>query len=489
MLALYRAGRQTEALDVYREFRGVLREELGLETSPLLRELEAAILRHDPALSLPSRSPAAPLARRPVTVVCVVLQAASDSGTALDPETHEVVNERAVSSLAAVVEQYGGKLAISTGERFVGVFGVASVHEDDALRAARASLEARSRLASEAEILLRRHGAGLACRFGLATGEALVGGSGPLGFAGDVGTRAVTLAEAAEPGQILISCQTRGLAGAALEAERAGPDQFVLRSAHVGARPLALYLDAPLVGRDQEMHRLEAAYARATRERVTTVVTVIGEAGVGKTRLVHEVAERLSGKANVLTGRCVPYGEGITFWPLREVVRQACAGHGSPEAINALLDGEADATGVADRLSRALGSSNQGSSDAAEIFWAARGFLRRLRGPSRCWSSSRTCTGPNPPSSTWWNPSPFSRGDRRLSSLAPHARSCWNSVRPGPRERQQRCLSISRHSPKAQPHHCWTRWQEIRTSHRPLGHGFSRPLPAIPSISSSWRSR
>jgi len=382
MLALYRAGRQTEALDVYREFRGVLREELGLETSPLLRELEAAILRHDPALSLSQRATSiatvAALARRPVTVVCVVLQVASNSGTALDPESHEVVNERVVSSLAAVVERYGGKLAISTGERLVGLFGVASVHEDDALRAARASLEGRSRLASEAEILLRCHGVGLACRFGLATGEALVGGSGPLGFAGDVGTRAVTLAEEAEPGQILISRQTHGLAGAGIEAERAGPDQFVLRSAHAGARPLALYLDAPLVGRDEEMHRLQAAYDHATRERVTTVVTVIGEAGLGKTRLVHEMTERLSGKANVLAGRCVPYGEGITFWPLREVVRQACAGHDSPEAIKALLDGDADAAGVADRLGRALGTSNRGSSDAAEIFWAARRLFDTL---------------------------------------------------------------------------------------------------------------
>ena len=95
------------------------------------------------------------------------------------------MHEHSVSGLTAVLERYGGKLAISAGERLMGVFGVASVHEDDALRAARASLEARSALATEAGILLRRHGVSLACRFGLATGEALVGGSGPLGFAGD----------------------------------------------------------------------------------------------------------------------------------------------------------------------------------------------------------------------------------------------------------------------------------------------------------------
>ncbi len=378
MLALYRGGRQTEALEVYHEFRSVLREELGLETSPFLRELEAAILRHDPVLSPASTSTGAPPTRRPVTVLCVVLQVASSSGTALDPEAHEVVYERSVSDLTAVLERYGGKLASSAGERLVGVFGVASVHEDDALRAARASLEARRALAAEAGTLLRRHGVSLACRFGLATGEALVGGSGPLGFAGDAGAQAVMLAEAAEPGQILISRQTHGLAAAAVEAESAGPDRFLLRSARAGVRPLALRFDAPLVGRDEEMHRLEAACARAARERVTVLVTVIGEAGLGKTRLVHEIAGRIGRDVNVLTGRCLPYGEGITFWPLREVVRQACAGHDSADRIKALLHGEADAACVAERLSRALGPGNQGRSDAAEIFWAARRFLETL---------------------------------------------------------------------------------------------------------------
>ena len=323
MLALYRSGRQTEALEVYREFRSVLREELGLDTSPRLRHLEEAILRHDPVLSPASPATEVSLARRPVTVLCVTLQAASSSGTALDPEAHEVVNEHSVPGLAAILERYGGKLAISTGERLMGVFGVDSVHEDDALRAARASLAARSALSTAAGILLRRHEVSLACRFGLATGEALVGGSGPLGFAGDAGAQAVTLAEAAEPGQILISRQTQRLAAAAIEAESAGPDRFLLRSAHAATRPLALHLDAPLVGRDEEMQRLESAYGQANRERLTMLVTVTGEAGLGKTRLVHEFIARLGGEARVLTGRCLPYGEGITFWPLREVVRQA----------------------------------------------------------------------------------------------------------------------------------------------------------------------
>jgi DNA-binding SARP family transcriptional activator/predicted ATPase len=377
MLALYRSGRQTEALETYREFRGVLAEELGLEPSSALRKLEEAILRHDPVLAPGPVTSGAPMARRPVTVLCVTLQLAPRSGVALDPEAHGVVHEHMVSALTATLERHGGKLAASDSEHLMGVFGVTTLHEDDALRAVRASLEARDVLSAEAAALPRHHGAHLVYRFGLATGEALVGGSGPLGFAGDVGARAVNLAEAAGSGQILIGPQVRQLAAGAIETEEIGPDRFLLRSAHAGLRPLAVRLDVPLVGRSEEMRLLDAAYARATRERVTLTVKLIGEAGLGKTRLVEEFAGKHGREAHVLTGRCLHYGEGITFWPLREVVRQA-AGGDSPEEIKVLLAGEADGATVADQLHRALGAGTQGRTAAAEIFWAARRFLETL---------------------------------------------------------------------------------------------------------------
>ena len=378
MLALYRDGRQAEALEVYREFRSVLRDELGLEPSPQLRELETAILRQDSLASPTSAATGEPLARRSVTVVCVLLRVASDSGMSLDPEAYEVVSEQAVHSLTAVLERYGGKLATSAHERLIGVFGAASVHEDDALRAMRASLEARRVLTSETADMLGRYGVSLTCQFGVATGEALVGGSVPLGSTGNVSTQAVLLAEAAEPGQILIGRPTRELAVAAIETERAGPDRFVLQSAQEAVRPLALRLDVPLVGRDEELRQLAAACAVASHEQMTTLVTVIGEAGIGKTRLVYELERRLGHEMNVLTGHCLSYGEGITFWPLREVIRQACGGHDSPDKIKALLDGQLDATEVAARLSLAVGPGNQGRLDAAQIFWAARRLLETL---------------------------------------------------------------------------------------------------------------
>ena len=259
----------------------------------------------------------------------------------------------------------------------MGVFGVASVHEDDALRAARASLEARSALTTEAGILLRRHDVSLAFRFGLATGEALVGGAGPLGFAGDAGAQAVRLAEAAEPGQILISRQTQELAAAAIEAESAGPDRFLLRSAQAAVRPLPLRLDAPLVGRDEEMHRLEAAYARAARERVTMLVTVTGEAGLGKTRLVHEFARvsavrRAFSPADAFpTGRASRSGRCVK-WFARRAAASSAAGSRPSSVARQMRQS------VAERLGRALGPGNRGRLDAAEIFWAARRLLETL---------------------------------------------------------------------------------------------------------------
>src|SRR5262252_6526444 len=150
MLALYRSGRQAEALEVYREFRTVLAEELGLEPSSALRKLQEAILRHDPALAPGPVTNGAPLARRPVTVLCVTLQLAPRSGLTLDPEAHGVVHEHVVSALTAVLERHGGELAASDSEHLMGVFGVTTLHEDDALRAARASLEAREALSAEA---------------------------------------------------------------------------------------------------------------------------------------------------------------------------------------------------------------------------------------------------------------------------------------------------------------------------------------------------
>src|SRR5262249_43355347 len=144
-----------------------------------------------------------------------------------------------------------------------------------------------------------------------------------------------------------------------------------------GLRPLAVRLDVPLVGRGEEMRHLAAAYARAARERLTMTVTVIGEAGLGKTRLVPGFSGGLGGVGAILHHLRPSHRGCIPFCPLQEGVRRAADGD-SPERIKALLAGEADAASVAEQLHRALGPGTEGRTAAAEIFWAARRFLESL---------------------------------------------------------------------------------------------------------------
>jgi DNA-binding SARP family transcriptional activator len=382
MLALYRGDRQADALAVYRELRNLFAEELGLEPAPALRELEAAILRQDPSLGAPQAPPqvgaSAPV-RKQVTVLCAELRADAGAAAGLDPEALDVVLGHALAILGPTLERHGGKLSAVAGERILGVFGVPTLHEDDALRAAHAALAGQVALDAAAAALERERGLRLTMRCGLATGEALVGGPDPPGFTGDAIRRAVELAALAAAGEILVSEETRQLAAGALEVEQAGPGRLRLLAAQVGARPLAVRLDAPMVGREAERRRLVEAFAAALRERAPVLVTVLSEAGIGKTRLARELAAHLAADATVLTGSCPPYGEGITFWPLRELVRQAGAVEGTRDELESLLPDEADAGRVAELLSAALGPSGQGTSSAVEeIFWATRRFLETL---------------------------------------------------------------------------------------------------------------
>jgi DNA-binding SARP family transcriptional activator/Flp pilus assembly protein TadD len=386
MLALYRAGRQTEALEVYRELRTLLLEELGLEPAPALRELEAAILRHDPALraarALPPAAAETPV-RKPVTVLCAELRATSTSGAGLDPEALGGVLGRALTILSSTLERHGGRLAAVASERILGVFGVPTLHEDDALRAAQAAIASQRALQAEAALLERDRGVRLAVRIGVATGEALVSGADPAGLAGDAVTRAVDLADAAAAGEVLVGEQTRELAAGALEVAPGGPGDaggggLRLLVVRAGARPIPVRLDAPLIGREPELVRLGEAFASALRERAPVLATVLGEAGIGKTRLVHELAGRVAAEATVLTGRCLSYGEGITFWPLRELVHQAGASRATRDELAALLEGEPDARRVAERLAWALGQNGHAAADPAEIFWATRRLLETL---------------------------------------------------------------------------------------------------------------
>ena len=186
-------------------------------------------------------------------------------------------------------------------------------------------------------------------------------------------------------------------------------------------------------------------------------VSVIGEAGLGKTRLVQESARRLDHEVTILTGRCLPYGEGLTFFPLREVVRQAAGGDDSPQRIKDLLAGSTGAAGVAERLHRAFGPGDQGRWDASEIFWAARRFLEALARPRPLLVVFEDLHWAEPTFSIWWSRWLSSPGRHRSPWSASPVPSCWNCVPPGRPRRTGRYPSCSRPSARSRPLSCSTR--------------------------------
>ncbi|HWT23783.1 MAG TPA: BTAD domain-containing putative transcriptional regulator, partial [Solirubrobacteraceae bacterium] len=306
MLALYRCGRQPEALAVYRETRARLADELGLEPSEELRRLEAQILAQAPELDLEPPPPAAtapPRAktigeRRLVSVVCVEL---GDLGEPLDVEALHALVLACWQRCAAVFESHGGAVERHGDDAIVGSFGVAGVHEDDALRALGAAAELRD--ASD-----------VALRVGVDTGQVFIGGAAdgaPLAI-GEPVRNAARLARIAADGEVLFGRETWALARHAVRAEPIGT---AYRLSGFAEAPVTG--EPPFVGRAAEQRALAEALAPPDRCRL---VTVIGAAGVGKSRLAREVVAR-SG-ARVLVGRCRAYGEGVTYGPLAEIVRQ-----------------------------------------------------------------------------------------------------------------------------------------------------------------------
>jgi DNA-binding SARP family transcriptional activator len=389
MLALYRCGRQADALTAYQAARQLLVAELGIEPSDELRELEQAILRQDPQLKVPS-SPIATEAeaetraglraalavvptstRRTVTVL--VAGAGGPAPAGQDPELRRQLSSRFFERVAPVLERHGAAIERLRDDRIMGVFGVPVAHEDDALRAIRAAVELREAFALEDNPFC----------IGIDTGEVLTGDPalGERLITGDAGDRAASLQLSSPEAAIVISDATRSLVRDAVRVESGEPvmaggvpaSVWRLLELVPGAPPLQRRFDAPLVGRDGELSQLRQAFGRALRERRAQLFTVYGEAGIGKTRLALELASSLEGEARVFTGRCLSYGEGITYWPVREIVIQAAG----DREVRQLLEGSRDADVVAARLESAIGSGT-GGAVSEEIFWAVRQLVEAL---------------------------------------------------------------------------------------------------------------
>jgi DNA-binding SARP family transcriptional activator len=303
MLALYRSGRQTEALEAYREAHRRLMD-FGLEPSPVLRSLEQAILKQDPALDLVAELP--PMEERRKTVTLMFCELALTTRD-IDPERLHGFTSRALADAQAAIEQHGGVAETLAGDELLGVFGAPQAHEDDALRAVRAADE------------MRRMQAVVAFRIGIDTGEVLLGHGFPSGLVVGSGKQ---LERAAAPGEVRIGSATRVLCAGAIEVDEAG-DSLRLRHVKAGPDQLTEAPEARLVNRLRELAALRQAYLRARDEGRGRLVTVVGEPGVGKSRVVRELVSGLRDEATVLVGRCAAYGQGATYIPVREMMVEA----------------------------------------------------------------------------------------------------------------------------------------------------------------------
>lgn len=333
--------------------------------------------------------------RKIVTVLFSDVTGSTSLGELLDPESLRNVMSRYFDLARTVVQRHGGTVEKFIGDAVMAVFGVPSAHEDDALRAVRAATEMRENLAELNDELERSSGVRLETRTGVNSGEVVAGdtSSGQSFVSGDTVNVAARLEQAAQPGEILIGSGTLSLVRDAVRVEATEPlplkgkaepvPAFRLLDVLAGAPALARRLDSPMVGRDDELRRVVDAFDLVERGRSCELLTIVGEAGVGKTRLTIEVLSRLADRATVLEGRCLPYGEGITFWPLAEMVRRAAGiDDGDPPAhalakIAALLNGNDDAWLVRDRVGAAIGLSDA-TGAIQETFWATRRLLEAL---------------------------------------------------------------------------------------------------------------
>lgn len=395
MVALYRCGRQAEALDVYRVARRELVEEIGMEPGPRLRALEQAVLAHDPGLlnvpdpvgvvsrgdhERPGTGGAWLVAgRRTVTAVFVDLALTRPPTAAgVDPEATRPVLSRGHATARQVLEGHGGTIEGSVGDVVVAVFGLPVAHEDDAVRAVRAaSVLGRDLLDVNADAE-RHHGVRLAARVGIDTGEVVVGDPAGAATSGPPITQAARLQQVATHGEVLLSETTRRLVQEAAVVEPVGvpaeavADGPVWRLVEVVASPLEVVPgDTSHVGRTDELDELHAAFDRSVHEQRAVLVTVMGEAGVGKSRLARAFAAAVAGEARVVTGHCRAYGEGITFWPLREIV-QDLVGEAGPEGLAHLMGREPDGASHAEQIAAATGLSAEPMRRPGDLFVAVR---------------------------------------------------------------------------------------------------------------------
>jgi class 3 adenylate cyclase/tetratricopeptide (TPR) repeat protein len=333
--------------------------------------------------------------RKTVTIVFSDLKGSTAMGEKLDSEAVREVMSRYFDEMRAALERHGGTVEKYIGDAIMAVFGLPRVHEDDAIRAVRAAAEMRDHLAALNAELEERWGVTVGNRTGVNTGEVVAGDptTGQRLVTGDTVNTAARLEQAAPTSQVLLGDTTYRLVRHAVEVEEVEPLELKGKAERVPAYRLVEVReaetidrrrDSPLVGRERELDLLSEELAAATRDRSCRRVTIVAQAGVGKSRLIEEFGRSAAASdARLLRGRCLPYGRGITFWPLVEIVRGAAAidDEDSPDVALAKLAQAAgpEADDIIDRVASAVGLGGEDFS-LDEIFWGTRKFFDHLAG-------------------------------------------------------------------------------------------------------------
>jgi class 3 adenylate cyclase/tetratricopeptide (TPR) repeat protein len=336
----------------------------------------------------------APGLRRSISIIFADLVGSTTLGESLDAEALRYVTGRYFETMRLAAERHGGTVEKFIGDAVVAMFGVPRVREDDALRAVRAAADMRASMAALNDELGRDLAVGLQVRIGVNTGEVIVGerragGSPATGDAVNVASR---LEQAAGPGEILIGESTFRLVRGEVNADpvtplrlkgKAGPVtawrllDVARRASAAKGRPANLF-----VGRDAQLRLLGDAFRRVAAERTCQLVTVLGTAGMGKTRLAEEFTATVS-DATVLMGRCLSYGQGATYWPVREAILSAAGLTGdepaeaAERAFAAVLGEGPDTANIVTRL-LALAGFNREATVPEDVPWAMRLFLEQL---------------------------------------------------------------------------------------------------------------
>ena len=323
-----------------------------------------------------------------MTVVFCDIVDSTPLGERIDPEVHRRIQELYFEAVRGALERHGGTVEKFIGDAAMAVFGIPTAHDDDALRALRAATDLRVALSELNSRLERDYGVTIAVRTGVNTGEVIAGdpSQGQAFATGDAVATAQRLESAARAGEILIGESTYRLVSNAVLVEPVEPLSLKGKAQPVpakrllgvveGAPPFPRRLDTPMVGRRDELERLRAELDAVARERRCRLATVVGPAGIGKSRLGNELLRVAGVDATVLVGRCLPYGEGVTYWPLRGMVLGA-VGHLSAERIAEHLEGVEDAERIAALIADAVGAGDAPSA-SEDTFWAVRRFLEHL---------------------------------------------------------------------------------------------------------------